>query len=141
MIIVILTELNQQTTDNQATKYSNFNSEFLERDDKMIVTREGLEGSRPPDQNQNIQAATEFSNTRYNTPLATKFSSKNQLKQYWSKRLPGGNKCLKQVTSGIIYQLVPDIGELEGPEPKYYINNPSSLIETAVSSGGVEVIN
>jgi len=25
--------------------------------------------------------------------------------------------------------------------PKYYINNPSSLIETAVSSGGVEVIN
>jgi hypothetical protein len=25
--------------------------------------------------------------------------------------------------------------------PKYYINNPSSLIETAVSSGGVEVID
>ena len=30
---------------------------------------------------------------------------------------------------------------MEGPEPKYYINNPSSLIETAVSSGGVEVID
>jgi len=89
-----------------------------------------------------MQDANEFNYTRYNTPLATKFKSKNQLKkQYWSKRLSWGNNCLKQVTSGTIYQLVPDIGELEGPEPKYYINNPSSLIETAVSSGGVEVIN
>ena len=48
---------------------------------------------------------------------------------------------MPQVANGSIYHLDPNIGELEGQEPKYYINNPSSLIETAVSSGGVEVIN
>ena len=48
---------------------------------------------------------------------------------------------MPQVANGSIYHLDPNIGELEGQEPKYYINNPSSLIETAVGSGGVEVIN
>ena len=87
------------------------------------------------------RAALDFAIAASSVPNAVDEPIANQLKQYWSKRLPGGNKCLKQVTSGTFYQLVPDIGGLEGPEPKYYINNPSSLIETAVSSGGVEVIN
>ncbi len=39
-------KLHQQMTDNQATKYSNVNSEILEHDDKKIVACEGLEGSK-----------------------------------------------------------------------------------------------
>jgi len=35
----------------------------------------------------------------------------------------------------------PNSDQISDRFPKYYINNPSSLIETAVSSGGVEVIN
>ena len=58
---------------------------------KKIAAQEDVQSSKVHDQCQNTEEVIEFSNTGYNTPLATKFSSKNQLKkQYWSKRLPGG---------------------------------------------------
>ena len=131
-------ELHQQLINNQATKYSNINPDIIEPDGKKLIVREGLEGSKPRSQSQNIQNATELSNKRDNTQRATKFSSKDQLKNHNKlKKLPVGIKCPQQVTNGNIYHLKPNTGIPEGLEPKYYINNPSRLIKTA-SSGGVE---
>ena len=43
--------------------------------------------------------------------------------------------------SGNYYHDIPFAGMFGNTYTKYYINNPSRLIETAVGSGGVEVIN
>ena len=43
--------------------------------------------------------------------------------------------------TGIFHPTRPSSHVIVEGFPKYYINNPSSLIETAVSSGGVEVID
>ena len=135
-------ELNHQITDNQATKYSNINSGNTQSDSKKIAAQDDLQSSRDCGQRPNIEGATEFSNIRYNTPLATEFGSRSRLKeQNRSKKLPSGIKCLQEVTSGNVYHLEPNTGKLDVPEPKYYINNPSRLIKTAVGSGGVEVMN
>ncbi len=135
-------ELHQQIADNQATEYSNINSENIESDSKKMAAHEDLESSKAPEQYQSIQCATEFSNTRYNAPLATELSSKNRLKKHKQlKRRPREIKRLNQVPNGNIYHSKPSIGESDGQEPKYYINNPPRLIKNAVGSGGVEVIS
>ena len=133
---------NQQLPpNNRATKFSNLESNDIETDADKDLKCQNFDESTLLDK-ENSTPATEFSNIRYNTPLATEFGSKNRLKkQNTSKKLPSGINCLQQVINGDIYHLEPNTGKFDVPEPKYYINNPSSLIETAVGSGGVEVIN
>ena len=102
--------------------------------------------------------ATEFSNSSMTNSLrATKFS-KNQDFELDSSNLTKNSKTLvdhsnqsNPAKAHILenftnngsnsYNTRPRCYEMVEGFPKYYINNPSRLIETEVGSGGVEVIN
>lgn len=55
-------ELGQRQLTNQATKYSNVNSEIIESDSRVIAACEGVEGSKSSSILKHVTQATNFSN-------------------------------------------------------------------------------
>jgi hypothetical protein len=86
--------------------------------------------------------ATEFSNAKDAKTEATKFSSRGKaVESSETNEMHIQEMNLNSSCRGNNYHLKAKDDQANDQQTKYYINNPSSLIETAVRSGGVEVIN
>ncbi len=57
-------ELGQRQLTNQATKYSNVNSEIIESDSRMIVACEGVESSKSSSILKHVTQDTNFSSDK-----------------------------------------------------------------------------
>ena len=86
----------QLQVPEHATEFSNFQQDTIEFNAKKLVEREELEGSKTPNQGQNVHAATEFSNNK--SVEATKnsnFDEKRRRERDLNPRGPHGPQAIQ----------------------------------------------